>query len=113
MDDEREFADLLEVYLTNDGYTVHKFYNGTDALRCVDRENRPGATGRHAAELHQMLCAWRRQAAAMLEAGEITQKQYDNWRYRYPEFDATQIRAKVPLQSLMDDLIADMMKEQK
>lgn len=38
VDDEREIADLLEVYLTNDGYTVHKFYNGTDALRCVASE---------------------------------------------------------------------------
>ena len=34
-----------------------------------------------AAELHKMLCSWR-QAAAMLKAGEITQKEYDRWRYR-------------------------------
>lgn len=32
VDDEKEIADLLEVYLTNDGYKVHKFDNGTDAL---------------------------------------------------------------------------------
>lgn len=38
VDDEREIADLLEVYLTNDGYIVHKFYNGTDALRCIALE---------------------------------------------------------------------------
>ena len=24
VDDERELADVLELYLTNDGYTVHK-----------------------------------------------------------------------------------------
>ena len=30
VDDEREIADLLEVYLLNDGYQVYKFYNGTD-----------------------------------------------------------------------------------
>lgn len=35
VDDEREIADLIEVYLKNDGYTVYKFYNGTDALKCV------------------------------------------------------------------------------
>lgn len=35
VDDEKEIADLLEVYLKNDGYTVYKFYNGTDALRCI------------------------------------------------------------------------------
>ena len=35
VDDEKEIADLMEVYLTNDGYTVHKFYNGADALKCI------------------------------------------------------------------------------
>ncbi len=39
VDDEREIADLLEVYLSNDGYTVRKFYNGTDALRCIASES--------------------------------------------------------------------------
>ena len=39
VDDEKETADLIEVYLTNDGYTVRKFYNGTDALDCVQRQN--------------------------------------------------------------------------
>ena len=36
-DDEKEIADLLEVYLTNDGYTVCKVYNGADALKCVEK----------------------------------------------------------------------------
>lgn len=36
VDDEKEIADLIEVYLKNDGYIVHKFYNGTDALRCIE-----------------------------------------------------------------------------
>lgn len=36
VDDEKELADLVEVYLKNDGYTVYKFYNGTDALKCVE-----------------------------------------------------------------------------
>ena len=39
VDDEREIADLLEVYLKNDGYNVKKYYNGTDALRCAETEN--------------------------------------------------------------------------
>ncbi len=38
VDDEKEIADLLEVYLRNDGYTVHKCYNGTDALKCIASE---------------------------------------------------------------------------
>lgn len=36
VDDEREIADLIEVYLKNDGYTVYKFYNGIDALKCIE-----------------------------------------------------------------------------
>lgn len=37
VDDEKEIADLLEVYLKSDGYNVHKFYNGTDALACITK----------------------------------------------------------------------------
>lgn len=37
VDDEKEIADLLELYLTNEGYKVYKFYNGTDALECVNK----------------------------------------------------------------------------
>ncbi len=36
VDDEKEIADLIEVYLKNDGYNVYKFYNGTDALKCIE-----------------------------------------------------------------------------
>lgn len=38
VDDEKEIADLIEVYLKNDGYTVLKCDNGTDALRCIQSE---------------------------------------------------------------------------
>lgn len=39
VDDEKEIADLIEVYLKNDGYTVYKFYNGLDALKCIETQN--------------------------------------------------------------------------
>ena len=39
VDDEKEIADLIEVYLQNDGYTVYKFYNGMDALNCIEKTN--------------------------------------------------------------------------
>lgn len=39
VDDEKEIADLIEVYLKNDGYSVYKFYNGSDALRCVESKH--------------------------------------------------------------------------
>lgn len=37
VDDEKEIADLLEVYLQNDGYTVYKFYNGEAALQSIEQ----------------------------------------------------------------------------
>ena len=40
VDDEMELADLLEVYLKNDGYIVYKYYNGRDALKGIE-ENLP------------------------------------------------------------------------
>lgn len=36
VDDEKEIADLVELYLANDGFTVYKFYNGKDALECIN-----------------------------------------------------------------------------
>lgn len=35
VDDEKEIADVVELYLQNDRYTVFKFYNGKDALECI------------------------------------------------------------------------------
>lgn len=35
VDDETAIADLVEVYLKNEGFTVHKFSNATQALACV------------------------------------------------------------------------------
>ena len=37
VDDEKEIADLMEIYLKNDGYTVYKFYKGLDALKCIEK----------------------------------------------------------------------------
>lgn len=36
VDDEREIADLIEVYLKNENYEVYKFYNASQALQCID-----------------------------------------------------------------------------
>ena len=38
VDDEREIADLVELYLKNEGFAVRKFYNAADALACVRAE---------------------------------------------------------------------------
>ena len=53
-----------------------------------------------AARLHEMLCSWQ-QAAAMLEAGEISKEDYDKWRYHYPEFGKTQNYVKMQPQDLV------------
>lgn len=39
VDDEESIADLVEVYLQNEGYRVCKFYNATDALDCLKQED--------------------------------------------------------------------------
>ena len=36
VDDEIEIADLIEVYLKNENYTVFKFYNAKEALACIN-----------------------------------------------------------------------------
>ncbi|MGN8850476.1 helix-turn-helix domain-containing protein [Bariatricus sp. HCP28S3_C2] len=54
--------------------------------------------------------AWQ-QMTAKLESGEISQEEYDNWRYNYPELDTSKIRAKVPSQELSDELIKALKKE--
>lgn len=38
VDDEREIADVVELYLKNENYEVEKCYNGTDALRCIEEK---------------------------------------------------------------------------
>ena len=38
VDDEREIADFIEVYLQNEDYRVFKFYNGQEALACTEKE---------------------------------------------------------------------------
>ena len=38
VDDEHDIADLLEVYLKNENYTVYKYYSAMEALECIERE---------------------------------------------------------------------------
>lgn len=35
VEDEKDIADLIEVYLQNENYTVFKFYTAEEALRCI------------------------------------------------------------------------------
>ena len=38
LDDEKEIADLVEVYLKNENYNVFKFYVSTEALKCIENQ---------------------------------------------------------------------------
>ena len=39
VDDEREIADLIEIYLVSDGYRVYKAYNAADGLDILAKED--------------------------------------------------------------------------
>jgi len=36
VDDEQEIADLVELYLKNENYSVYKYYRPKEALKCID-----------------------------------------------------------------------------
>lgn len=36
LDDEKEIADLEELYLKNENYDVYKFYTASDAIKCIE-----------------------------------------------------------------------------
>ena len=38
LDDEKEIADLVEVYLKNENYTVYKCYTAEDAIQCIQNQ---------------------------------------------------------------------------
>lgn len=60
--------------------------------------------GKEAHELLKMLHAWKEQADK-LKFEAISKEDYDKWRYYYPQFDTTQLWAKVPSQQLSDALV--------
>ena len=39
VDDERDIANLLEVYLQNENYVVYKYYCAKDAIPCIENED--------------------------------------------------------------------------
>ena len=38
LDDEKEIADLVEIYMKNENYNVFKFYNSKDAIECINNQ---------------------------------------------------------------------------
>ena len=39
LDDEKEIADLVELYLENENYNVYKFYSSEEAEKCINEVN--------------------------------------------------------------------------
>lgn len=61
--------------------------------------------------LFDMFTSWQKEAAK-LEAGEITKEEYDQWRYRYPEYDHKPGWVKVTPSQEVDALIANGINEE-
>ena len=93
------------LFTLDDRYGLH--INEADGETCLKIDV---SKNKDASQLNEMLCDWR-QAADMLKAGEITQDEYDHWRYRYPELDTTQHWVKVPSQALSDMLVEALTKD--
>lgn len=61
--------------------------------------------------MFDMFHAWQEQAAR-LEQGKITEEEYDQWRYKYPELDTSkQWRKVIPSQELSDLILQDLKPE--
>ena len=72
---------------------------------CLDKSN-PSYLS-----MFDMFHAWQQQSAK-LENGEISREEYDEWRYKYPELDTYQKRAKIPSQELRDYLVKELTKKE-
>ena len=66
--------------------------------------------GRDAASVSEMVNAWAA-VAEKYRAGELTRDEYDRWRYNYPQYDDTQITARVPSRELSDALVKAFQKD--
>ena len=81
---------------------IYGFYpDSIDGELCIRLDKTRGTTY---SQMFDILNAWQ-QESVKLKNNEITKEEYDNWRYRYPEFDSTKHWVKVPPQGLVDNLL--------
>lgn len=66
----------------------------------------------NAPTLQRFMKAWY-DMEAKRKTGEISQEEYDRWRYHYPEFDISGQWVKVPSQALSDFLVDALTEEKK
>jgi transcriptional regulator with XRE-family HTH domain len=60
--------------------------------------------------MYRMFRAWYKESKKVFE-GEITEDEYDNWRYKYPRLDKSGQWAKVPSEELSDYLVKAFSKK--
>lgn len=68
--------------------------------------------GKDAARVSEMVYAWA-PVAEKYRAREISKGEYDKWRYNFPQYDDTQIWAKVPSQEFSDAMVMAFKNKQK
>ena len=86
-------------YLLEDCY-------GLEVCESEDLRVNPVKGGSDGIELQEMLDAWNTEMTK-LKNKEITQEEYDRWRYRYPKYDTSGKFKKVgPSQELSDYLVS-------
>ena len=54
--------------------------------------------------MYDIFHAWQKESAK-LKNGEITEDEYNTWRYNYPKFDTTLKWVKIPSKELSDTLV--------
>lgn len=65
----------------------------------------------YSSSVDDMLRAWMKQST-LLENGEISKEEYDEWRYKYPELDNSPHWAKIPSQAVSDMLLEAFREEE-
>ena len=81
---------------------IYGFYpDSIDGELCIRLDKTRGTTY---SQMFDILNAWQIEYTK-LKNDEINKEEYDNWRYRYPEFDTTKHWVKVPSQDLSDYLV--------
>ena len=95
------------LFTLEDLYGLH--IGEIDGELCLRLDKSKGTTY---LSMFDMFHAWQEQAEK-LKSGEITKEEYDEWRYKYPELDTYQKRAKIPSQELSDYLVKELTKKEK
>jgi len=93
------------VGLTHTLFALEDLYgfkiNNIDGELCLTLDKSKGMTY---VSMYDIFHAWQKESAK-LKNGEITEDEYNTWRYNYPKFDINQKWVKIPSKELSDTLI--------